>query len=627
MRQRRFFNQFFVDRTAAFRGELRVVRNCFILLSKLEIFKLRIVSVAQLVLALLDFIGVLLIGLIGMLSVYGIQSREPSDQVKFALRIMGIQEWSLQSQVFLVGMVAAALLVSKTLISAWINRRTIRFLANRSAGISSRLIERLAFSSMEQIKKRTRFENIYALTNGVQSITVGVIGTFVSLFADVVLIIVMFTGLLVVDSSIALTSVILFGSIAFVLYRMVNSKVSQLARDEASLQIRNNQLLYELFGSYREIFASGMRVRYTDNLTFTRRQLADISAESAFIPLISKYVLEVAFVFGAVCFVGSQFALKDAVGAISSISIFIASTGRIIPAILRVQGAALTFRGALSGASRTLEVIEELKEFENPFRDLGIQNRNLPEFDKQIIVNDVSFTYISGARPALQHISMSIRAGEWLAIVGPSAAGKTTLVDILLGLLRPTSGKLTLSGLEPEEAISSWPGKIAYVPQDCFILEGSIQQNVALGVSDEDIDHNRVLYCLEKVGLLDLIAEERLGVDFKVGELGSKLSGGQRQRLGIARALYTAPELLVLDEATSALDTISEKIIVDFLREIQGKTTVISIAHRLSTVTNADRVIYLERGMIVAEGTFQEVRKQVPNFNKQAQLAGIEELH
>jgi ABC-type bacteriocin/lantibiotic exporter with double-glycine peptidase domain len=164
---------------------------------------------------------------------------------------------------------------------------------------------------------------------------------------------------------------------------------------------------------------------------------------------------------------------------------------------------------------------------------------------------------------------------------------------------------------------------VSYVPQDSFIVQGSIEENVALGREHSEIDIDTVIRILERVGLIDLVEKDIKGTKFDVGELGSKLSGGQRQRLGIARALYTNPKLLILDEATSALDTSSEKKIVDCLSSIKGEVTIISIAHRLSTVVNADRVIYVENGKIIAMGSFQEVRNLVPNFDSQARLSRL----
>lgn len=605
-------------------SDLKTIKNCFVLLSKSEIKRLKLVSLAQLFLAFLDFAGVMAIGVIGTLSVYGIQSKVPSGRLNWLLGNLGIQNWSLQKQVALIGLLAGTILITKSIFSAIISKRTIFFLSNRSADISIRILEKLTFSNLEQIRKRTRFENIFAVTNGVQSITVGVIGTLVNLFADIILIFVMFFGLLAIDSSIAISTVCLFGLIAFSMYRSVNVRIAMLAADDANVQIRNSQLLYELFGSYREIFAGGLRKQYLSRLESVRRQSATISANLAFVANVSKYVLEISFVIGAVIFVGIQFILKDAAGAISSISVFVASSGRVIPAILRMQTAALTFRGALSGASRTLEIIEELKQTSNDKFQIIDSEKDRSSFLPYVNLENVNFKYENSENNALNRINFEIPQGEWLAIVGPSGAGKTTLVDLILGILKPTVGTVTVSGVDPEEAVTNWPGLVSYVPQETFLLQGALEDNVALGKETNEINRARVIECLERVGLLDLVNNSLKGVKLEVGELGSRLSGGQRQRLGIARALYTNPKLLILDEATSALDTLSEKHIVECLRDLKGSVTIVSIAHRLSTVVSADRVVYIDKGEIIASGTFEEVRNAVPNFDKQAKLANVQ---
>jgi ABC-type multidrug transport system fused ATPase/permease subunit len=495
------------------------------------------------------------------------------------------------------------------------------FLSNRYADLSARLVRKLAFSNYEQITKRNRFENIFAVTNGVQSIMLGVIGALVTLFSDIILILIMFIGLLVVDPTIALSNVLFFGVVALVLYRLINRNIVELISEESRLQIKNGQLLYELFGLFKETFAGGTRELYVNRLEELKKRQAFVAAKSKFMSDVSKYVMEVFFVLGALCFVGIQFILNDAGQAVSSISIFIASASRITPAILRLQNSAISLRSALGISRITLTMIEELKGFGDYKVERTVLSHTRDKFKGQIRIEDVTFAYRGKPRYVLENVNIKVAEGDWIAIVGPSGAGKSTLINLLLGVLKPTVGKVDISGLEPELATTNWPGKISYVPQDSFILQGSVKDNVALGVEEEMIDEDKVKNCLAKVGLLDLFLASDKGIDTEVGELGSKLSGGQKQRLGIARALYTKPKLLILDEATSSLDNISEQKILECLREIQGKTTIISIAHRLSTVINADKVIYMENGKVVSIGTFDQVRRRVPNFDSQVKLS------
>lgn len=603
-------------------GYKQTLTKCFSLLTRVEILKLLVVGFAQILLAVLDLVGVLSIGLIGAISVYGIQSRTPTGQISWALEFLRLDQMSLQYQVSILGTLAGVILIFKSFSSAYIQKRTLFFLAARSAVVSSRLIGKMAFSSLEQINKRNRFENIFLLTTGVQSITVGVIGTIIGFFSDFFLVVIMFVGLLAVEPSIAISTVFFFGFLAILLYKIVNSRLTNLVQKDTENQIINTQLLYELFGIYREIFVRGMRHDYVDRIALQRGRAARISSEISFLPSISKYALEIAFVVGAFLFIGFQFIIKDAVGAISTIGVFIASTGRIMPAILRIQGSAITLRGSVTGAKRTLEVMGELEHTVMP--DLQEMKSFPPKlFKPELVFENVSFTYLGESESTLENVNLQISEGEWIAIVGPSGSGKTTLVDLMLGILKPNKGTIKLSEMDPELAISLNPGSVGYVPQEGFFIDGSLRQNVALGISEDLVDTNRVKFCLDTVGLGELLNNSLLGINTEVGELGSKISGGQRQRLGIARALYSSPKMLIMDEATSALDAISEEKIIECLKNLKGSITIVTIAHRLSTVVNSDRIFYVEEGSIIASGKFEEVRKRVPNFDRQANILGI----
>ena len=225
---------------------------------------------------------------------------------------------------------------------------------------------------------------------------------------------------------------------------------------------------------------------------------------------------------------------------------------------------------------------------------------------------------------AISNISLDISELTISAIVGPSGAGKTTLVDAILGVVTPEEGEIKISGHNPLDSISLWPGAISYVPQDVKIFSGTVAENVALGFPSEHIDVSQIKKSLASAHLLEFALSLPQGLDTQVGDGGSNLSGGQRQRLGIARALYTNPKLLILDEATSALDGETEAEITDAIYSLKGRTTLIIIAHRLSTIMNADHVIYMQDGKIRSQGKFEEVRASTPDFDRQAQLMGID---
>ena len=284
----------------------------------------------------------------------------------------------------------------------------------------------------------------------------------------------------------------------------------------------------------------------------------------------------------------------------------------------------LFIRNNIGAATNTILLIDSLK-------DVIPEDRNDDEdysfvysdFSPRVDLTEVTLRYPSNLQPALDHISLSITPGSFVAFVGPSGAGKTTIVDTLLGVLTPDSGQVLVSGLKPLEASARWSGAISYLPQEVFISQGSVRENVCLGYPIEIASDEHVLKCLRMAHLEEFVLGLPDGLETKVGENGTQLSGGQRQRLGIARALFTHPKLIVLDESTSALDAETEAAVSEAIVSLKGEVTIVMIAHRLSTVRRADQVYYLSGSKLLASGTFDEVRDAVPNFNEQAILMGL----
>ena len=597
--------------------------NSLQILDSIDRKKLFIVTIFQSALAFLDLAGVALVGLVGALAVTGVQSINPGNRVSTALDFLGIQSFTIQKQVAILGLLAAGLFIVRTVLSVIVSRRTLFFLSRRAAKITGNLTAKLLSQPLLKLQEIPNQETLYALTVGVSTITLSIIGAAIGIVADISLLIVIISGLFIVDKIIAFSTIIFFGLIGVLLYKNMSVRARHLGQENAKISVTSNAKILEVLTSYREIVVKNRRDFYTNQIAKSRLDLANIIAEFSFMPNISKYVIESGIIVGAVIISATQFLLQDASRAVATLAVFMAAASRLAPAVLRIQSTAIQARVASGSAFPTLNLINSLKSLPLKFTPAQPFRTEHTNFVPTVDLINVTFSYSNKSDTVLNQVNLSIKAGEIIAIVGPSGAGKTTMADIILGVISPDIGLVKISNHDPLMAIDKWPGAIAYVPQDVMVSNCSIRENVGLGYSEEEINDDLVLQSLKIAHLDKFIQTLPEGLQTNVGDRGTKLSGGQRQRLGIARAVFTKPKLLVLDEATSSLDGQSEADISDSINDMRGEITVILIAHRLSTVKNADKVVYLEGGKIVSIGTFEEVRKNVPNFEKQASLMGL----
>jgi ABC-type multidrug transport system fused ATPase/permease subunit len=585
--------------------------------------KLFLAILAQSFLGFLDLLGVALIGILGALAVSGISTGASGNRVGSVLRILQLENSSFQLQVAILAFAATCLLIARTILSVIATRRVLFFLGNQVARISANLIAKLFAQSSSQINSRTMPVTIFSVTDGVNAIVIGIIASGVNLSADIALLAILGGGLLFVNPPVALGTLGFFVTIGFALYKLTQLRARTLGIETTKILIKSNSLLIEGLTTYREAFVKNRRNFYVAKLRELREELAKKSAEMAFIPNVSKYVIESAVVLGAFLISASQFISNDASSAVATLAIFLAAGSRIAPAILRIQQSATNIKSNAGVAQPTLEMITELSSIQIEDSEISTFTSQHVNFHGDLRLRNVSYAYPDGVEPTIKNLSLDLQKGKFLAVVGPSGAGKTTLIDLILGVITPNAGSVTISDRAPTVALKNWPGAIAYVPQDVSMIEGTIRKNVCLGYSEEEVPDGDVIEALRLSQLWDFIEKLEHGLSHNIGERGMKLSGGQRQRLGIARALLSKPKFIVLDEATSALDGETERQISEAFRSLRGECTLVVVAHRLSTVREADIVAYLDRGEIKAAGSFEYVRKQISDFEKQAKLMGL----
>ena len=586
--------------------------------------KLLLVALSQVFLAFLDLLGVALLGVIGALSVYGIQSKSPGSRVNQILDLTNLNQYNFQQQVAVLGGIAAFVLIFKTVVSVFLVRKTLLFVSRRGAIISSNLIRDLFSKSATDLNKHTNQEIIYSTTLGVENLTTRVIGSALMIFSDLVLLFVLFVGLLFVNTSISLSIFIIFTFVALALNKYMKSSTYKLGIDEARLGLNSNESIIEALNSYRELVVKNRRSFYIEKITNLRMDLAVVTAKKNFMPNLSKYAFEISLIVASFIIAGIQFALYNSSQAIASLAIFLAASTRIAPAILRIQQSTIHLRLGLGTVEKTMSMIDFARSGYHDKLISTPKSFNHSNFQPSVVIEDLTFRYKNNSNFSIQNLNLQIAPGSQVAITGSSGAGKTTLVDLILGVFSNDNDSVKISGLTPLSAFVRWPGAVAYVPQNINIMNTTIRENISQGFEFDPLDDERVWNSLKVAHLDEFVKTLPLGIDTHVGEFGNQLSGGQRQRLGIARALFSSPKLLILDEATSALDGETEALISQTIKELKGKCTVILIAHRLSSVINADKVVYMDGGKIAAEGTFSEVRKLSLNFEKQVKLMGID---
>jgi ATP-binding cassette, subfamily B, bacterial PglK len=613
----------------------QAIKASLSLLSNRDRRLLALITAAQMSTAFLDLLGILLVGLVTALSLSAMSSVAQPAIVQTALETFGLEQSDPTTVALSLAAIAGFLLITKSALNMFLAKRILRFLANRQAIVSGRLAAGLLSRPLLQVQQRSSQETVYTLTSGVSAATIIVLGQVSIALSELTLLIVLAAGMLVISPVVTIFAIIFFMIIGFTLQRVLAARAGRIGEQAAHLEIQSVSTVQEALRTYREAVVSQRRGLYVQRFQNLRWAGAVNLTDMQFQGLIPKYVLEIALVCGAGFLAASQLLTQDLSAAVAIIAVFLAAGSRIVPSILRLQGAGIMIRSAAGQAAPTYKLAHELDAAQlasasaesfgsiDPAIIREKLQRGHEGFDASIVISQVDLCYPDASAPALAGVSLTLRAGQSLALVGPTGAGKSTLADVILGVLIPDSGEALICGLSPAESLANWPGAVAYVPQDVAMANGTVRENVALGLPSEIIDDEWVWDALNRAHLGDFLRDSREGINTVIGENGMKLSGGQRQRLGIARALYTRPKLLVLDEATSALDAETEQAISQTLQELEGSVTTVTIAHRLATIRHCDLVVYLEGGRTVAQGTFDEVRAATPQFERQAQLLGL----
>lgn len=436
-------------------------------------------------------------------------------------------------------------------------------------------------------------------------------------------------GVLVLSQPLtALIAVVYLSLISVLLLKVVTKRTRLAGQHNRKFGYRVATVMTEMMEALKEVTLRGKLDEVGAEVNRLRRRATTARANISFLGIVPKYSFEAALIGGFLLIGGTSYLLGGINAAVVSISLFAATGFRMIPAMNGIQA---SINAASANEVYAKDVIRELSRVAKEERaasdslatTTARESIPLPSDPRELRLREVSFRYPGAERDVLRDVSLTIPFGSRFAVVGPSGAGKSTLIDIALGLSRPTGGSITIDDLPLDSVLAQWRSRVGYVPQKVALFDASIAQNVALTWTDE-FDEDRVRTVLAQAQLDELLLRPG-GIHERIGERGLAISGGQQQRLGIARALYADPLVLVLDEATSALDTATEGRVTEAMRALQGEVTFVTIAHRLATIRDYDQVCYLSDGLVGGIGTFEDVVAAVPDFEIQARLAGLAE--
>jgi len=574
---------------------LTLVKQSLVLLDSKERLVFVVLTVLRALLGIFDIAGILLVGLLLAKGTGQIATSNSSpDGVGFVS--------SLANKFTLIQIASAALifLLSKSIFASLLMRvMTMRF-AKSESQIATLVYLRVLQSPISKMSKISQSEYMYSLIYSAAASVSQVLTVVVTILSEFILLILISFMFALVDLKITMYIVIYFFIIGTLIHKTIGKRLQRAGARQAYSSVSASLTVQDSLGAFREIFTLEKQEDFKLKFAEARYAYAKSTASSNFLSGLPRYIIESAMIIGAIGVASFTLSTGDLASAAGALGIFLTGGLRIMASMLPLQNSLGSLKQLAGQADSFLRLTKEFPaesdESGNAFK-LKATEINLKPIE--IVLDRVSYSYESSEFPAVKFVSLKVPSGHTVAFIGASGSGKSTLADLIVGLLRPTSGTVVLQNPDLRN--------IGYVPQSPGIISGTISQNITLNVNEKTFDQERLDNAITLSHLTDPVNTLENGVDTELGAQSDGLSGGQLQRIGLARAIYANPGLLVLDEATSALDAETEAAVSDSLRTLHGKCTTIVIAHRLSTIQNADTVFVFDKGEVVASGKFAEL--------------------
>ena len=537
---------------------------------------------------------------------------------------------SNQLLIQLIALIALFFII-KSLLSAVLLRATSLVLARNEAEITDEISRYLFQQTLSDLKAFNRGDIQFVITQSSHFAVNRLLSAGAAAITDGALFLLIIAVFFFVDSIAAFVVTTYFLVLVGIFQFVINRRLHNIGEDLAETNIRSLNIVQNLLTAFRELVTLSRRDFFLSKLSAERKQHALAFAQQLFFLGLPRYFIESALMLGVLGLIAWQFSRGDFTEGLAIVAVFLAGGVRMMGALLPLQNAISTLRTVGPQAELALDILEmsrknPISRFQeiSPKRSSRLAHRAHSNQGAEIIVQNVSFTYFDASDPVIKNVSLMIPGGSHVALIGPSGGGKTTIVDLMLGVNIPQSGVVLIDGQSPQIIREAFPGIVAYVPQTPGMVSGPIRENVALGVAPEDIDDEKVWDVLRQAQLVEYVQKLPAGLYTNLGEHADGLSGGQKQRIGLARALYGRPRVLILDEATSALDAETEAAISNTIRSLGEAVTVVVVAHRLSTIQTSDHVFIIEEGTVTDEGPFSVLRFRVPMIEEYLRLVNLD---
>ncbi|MEO8016290.1 MAG: ABC transporter ATP-binding protein [Pseudomonadota bacterium] len=490
-----------------------------------------------------------------------------------------------------------------------------RFTFATGADLSIEVYRRTLYQPYEVHIRRSSSEVISGIATKVGGTMLGVVLPMTVLISQGLLIVAIMATLLAIDPVVAIVAALGFGSAYAIVTWLTNASLRHNGRSIAAEQTHVIKALQEGLGGIRDVLLDGSQAFYSEIYQRADRLLRRAQGNNIFIAQSPKPMIEA---FGMVLIAGLAYGLSARPGGLAegltTLAVLALGAQRLLPALQSTYASWASMIGSEAVLADTIELLDQ------PLDQELLRPAPSPlVLERSIEFNAVRYRYAADGPWALDGLTLSIPRGARVGIVGGTGGGKSTTMDLLMGLLRPSAGEVVIDGLPLDRSrVRAWQRAIAHVPQTIYLTDATLAENIALGESRDKIDIERVKIAAQRAHIAELIESRPRGYDEIVGERGVRLSGGQRQRIGIARALYKQASVLVLDEATSALDNVTERSVMDAIDSLDRGLTILVIAHRLTTVRRCDFIVQIEGGRVAAQGTYEALLESSPSFRQMA---------